>query len=65
MFSLAVIAYAWALKFVPISRAQYIAVLQYPLAIFLASMFLGDKVSPVQWFGIALIVCGIVLSVRN
>ena len=65
MFGLAVFAYAWALKFVPLSRAQYIAVLQYPLAIFLAAMFLGDRVSPMQWFGIALIVGGIVLSVRN
>ena len=48
LFGLAVILYAWALKFVPLSRAVYIAVLQYPAAILLAGIFLGERVLPVQ-----------------
>ena len=63
-FGLAMLVYAWALRHVPLSQAQFVVVLQYPAVIMLAAVFLGEKVGPMQLLGLALVVLGMIIALR-
>jgi len=64
LFGAAMLVYAWALRHVPLSRAQFVVVLQYPGVILLAAMVLGERVGPMQWLGIALVMAGMFIALR-
>lgn len=63
-FGVAILAYAWALRYVPLNRAQHFIVLQYPVVILLSALILGEKIGPMQVLGLALIVVGMILALR-
>lgn len=59
-----ILAYAWALKQFELHAAQIVVSLQYVAAIFLATWFLGEHISPMKWLGIALIALGLFVCTR-
>lgn len=63
-FGCGVLAYAWALKQFELHVAQIVISLQYVLAILLASLVLGEHISPMQWSGIALIAVGLFVCMQ-
>ncbi len=63
-FAFGILSYAWALKHVDLHVAQIALSLQYVAVIILASILLGEHVSPYQWAGIGLIAFGLFLCTR-
>ncbi len=63
-FAFGVIAYAWALKRFELHMAQVLVSVQYVATISLATLLLGESISPLKWLGIALIALGIALCLR-
>ncbi len=63
-FAIAVVLYAWSLKYLPLYVAQTIASLQFAGAIMAAHFLFGETITPDRWIGIASIILGIVLVMR-
>jgi len=63
-FGFGIIAYAWALKHIDLHVAQIVVSVQYITVIALASLLLGEQISPSQWSGIALIAAGLFVCLR-
>lgn len=63
-FGIGLLAYAWALRHIPLHVAQIALSLQYVLAILLAGWILHEHIGPLQWTGIALITAGLYLCTR-
>lgn len=61
-FGCGVLAYAWALKQFELHTAQIVVSLQFIAAILLAAGVLGERISGMQWLGIALIALGLFVS---
>lgn len=58
-FGCGVLAYAWALRQFELHTAQIVVSVQFIAAILLAAIVLGERISGVQWCGIALIALGL------
>lgn len=63
-FGAGIVSYAWALKQFDLHVAQIVVSLQYVAAIFLATWFLGEHISPEKWLGIGLIALGLFVCTR-
>jgi drug/metabolite transporter (DMT)-like permease len=61
-FGCGALAYAWALRQFDLHTAQIIISVQFIAAIVLAAFVLGERISGVQWLGIALIALGLFVS---
>ncbi len=61
-FGCGVLAYAWALRQFELHTAQVVVSVQFIAAIVLAAVVLGERISGVQWLGIALIALGLFVS---
>lgn len=60
-FGFAIIAYAWALRYLELHIAQIVVSIQYIAVILLAAFLLGEHISPEKWGGIGLIAIGLYL----
>ncbi|MGA9335499.1 MAG: EamA family transporter [Rudaea sp.] len=63
-FASGIVFYAWALRQFDLHIAQIIVSLQYVVVILLANLMLGEHISHLQWFGIALIAAGLFFCSR-
>jgi drug/metabolite transporter (DMT)-like permease len=63
-FGCGAIFYAWALKSIDVHVAQSVIALQYIAIIFLAVLFLGERVPLQQWWGMGMIAFGLYLCSR-
>ena len=61
LFGIGGIIYAFVLRALPLHVAQAFAAIQYVAVVLAASLLLSERIAPTSWFGIALIVVGIVL----
>jgi drug/metabolite transporter (DMT)-like permease len=61
LFGIGGIIYAFVLRASPLHVAQAFAAVQYVAVVMAASLLLSERIAPTSWFGIALIVVGIVL----
>jgi drug/metabolite transporter (DMT)-like permease len=59
IFAASVIIYALLLQWVPLNVAQSFAAFQFVAVIVASAWLLGEPMSPARWFGIVLIVAGI------
>jgi drug/metabolite transporter (DMT)-like permease len=61
LFGIGGLIYAFVLRALPLHVAQAFAAVQYVAVVLAASLLLSERIAPTSWFGIALIVVGIVL----
>lgn len=64
-FACGVLVYAFALRLVPLYVAQSVVVLQFVGVNLAAAVFFKESVANSQWLGIALIVAGLSLVIRQ
>ena len=64
-FACGVLFYAFALKLVPLYVAQSVVILQFVGILFAAAILFREAISNSQWLGIALIVAGLSLVIRQ
>jgi undecaprenyl phosphate-alpha-L-ara4N flippase subunit ArnE len=60
-FGCAALVYAWLLHWLPLNVAQSFAAIQFVAVIFASSAVLAERIPPLRWLGIALIVGGVIL----
>ena len=60
-FGLALILYAWILRWVPLNVAQSLMAGQYVAVILASAIILAEPISGIRWVGICLIAAGIAL----
>lgn len=58
------IFYAWALKYIDVHTAQSVIAVQYVVIVLLAAVLLGERIPPMQWWGMVLITAGLYLCTR-
>jgi len=63
-FGLAVLLYAWSLKYMPLHIAQLFGVVQFMGVMFAAALLFQEAITLRQWVGIALIVVGLIVVSR-
>jgi len=65
-FAANVVFYAYALQRLPISVAYPVMVTTgFAIIVVVAGMLLGERLSPLQWIGVTLILVGVVLVARD
>jgi len=64
-FASGVLFYGWALKTLPLYAAQSVVIMQFVGVVLAALVIFGERIEVRQWFGIAFIVIGLSLVVRQ
>lgn len=64
-FGIGGIAYAWLLRFVPLSIAQAVLATQYIFTVLGAWLLLHEAISSLQWIGFLLVALGLALVVSQ
>jgi multidrug transporter EmrE-like cation transporter len=60
-FASSIVLYAWVLRQLPLYIAQAIASLQFVGATLAAAILFGESIAPGKWFGVGLIVSGLIV----
>jgi len=64
LYALATVLFIFALKFGEVSLLYPVIATSYIWVMIFASVFLGEKINPFNWFGVFLILSGIYFIVR-
>lgn len=64
-FASGVLTYGWALKTLPLYAAQSVVIMQFVGVILAALVIFGERIELHQWFGIAFILIGLSLVLRQ
>lgn len=64
-YAVAGLLYAWVLRWIPLHVAQGIVAAQFIGVILASWLILSEHINAAQWFGIALIAAGIVITGWN
>jgi drug/metabolite transporter (DMT)-like permease len=65
LYALAAVAWLAVLSRVPLSIAYPNVALTYAFTPALASLFLGETITPLRWVGIGIICCGVIVVSRS
>ena len=60
-FASSILLYAWVLRQLPLHIAQAIASLQFVGATLAAAVLFGEIITPEKWFGVGLILTGLIV----
>lgn len=60
-FAVAFGLYVWVLRYVPLNVAQSLFAFQFVGVILAAALILGEPISPLRWFGMAVITLGMLI----
>ena len=64
-FGIGGLAYAWLLRYVPLSVAQAVLATQYVFTVLGAWLILREAVDPIQWLGFLLVGAGVGIVVSR
>jgi multidrug transporter EmrE-like cation transporter len=61
LFIIPIVAYTWALKFLPVNVAFPLSSLTFVVVAVLSKLFLYEDIAPLRWAGIGFILLGVIL----